>query len=318
MLSGDLAILGQNIANTIETYKKRYLRHNIEFYFEDAKIGSIDGLKAYEALVNAKKVDMLIGGTSSNGTIAGAPLINSSKTVLITPLTGGSNIDKAGPYVFRIGNSDVLNGYQQAELFIKRGFTKVALYTEETEYTQDIAHFFREKFKELGGEIVFDENFHPKNTDFRAEITRLRSKKPNAVFVGTQTGLAFGIFVKQFRELGADKHTEIHTNFLAASNPDAFEAAGESIYGVHYMAPFYDASYISLKKFFNEYEKDHKMQPPIAFHTAGTVDALNMLQNYLDTYKEYSREGFRKYLLSEVNNYHGLMGTYSFNKEGNC
>ena len=318
VLSGDLAVLGDNIAKTVETYKKRYLRHPIEFHFEDAKKGSMDGLRAYESLINAKKVDMLIGGTSSNGTIAGAPLINSSKTVMITPLTGGSNIDQAGPYIFRIGNSDIINGVEQAELFINKGFKKVAMYTEETEYTQDIAKYFRKKFEALGGKIVFDEDFLPSNTDFRAEITKLRSKKPQALFMGTQTGLAFGIFVKQLRELGGDKGVEIHTNFLAASNPDAFEAAGDAIYGVNYMAPYYDSNFPALKKFFKEFREDHGKNPAIEFHTAGTVDALNMLQDYLDTSQKYSKEGFRTYLLKNIKNYKGLMGEYSFDEHGNA
>jgi branched-chain amino acid transport system substrate-binding protein len=318
VLSGDLAVLGKNIVNTIETYKKRYLRHAVKFIYEDARKSSLDGLKAYQRLINLEKVDFLIGGTSSNGTMAGAPLINKSKTVLITPLTGGSNIDQAGPYIFRIGNSDILNGYQQADYFIDRNLRRAALFTEETEYTEDIAKFFRERFLKRGGSIVFDKNFLPNSTSFKTEITLLKKKKPEALFMSTQTGLAFGIFIKQLHELMSDEKIEIHTNFVAASNPDAFQAAGDFIYGIHYMAPSYDRSNPALKKFFAEYKQDHKIDPPIAFHTAGTVDALNMLQSYLDQADSYDREEFRKYLLSTIKNYQGLMGSYSFDQDGNA
>ena len=319
VLSGDLAVLGKNIANTVETYRRCCLRHPVEFILEDARKNSLDGLRAYHQLINVQRVDMLIGGTSSNGTIAGKALVNSSRTVLITPLTGGSNIDQAGPYIFRIGNSDVLNGYQQAEYFIKQGLRRIALFTEETEYTQDISRFFRERFTRLGGELVYDQNFLPDSVNFRAEITSLKARNAQAVFMSTQTGLAFGIFVKQLRELGGLANVEIHTNFLAAANPDAFEAAGNAIYGVYYMAPVYEKNNPQLKKFFALYRQDHGVDPMIAFHTAGTVDALNMLQDYLDTTSgRYERDGFKDFLLTRIKSYHGLMGTYSFDGEGNA
>ncbi|MBN8550556.1 MAG: ABC transporter substrate-binding protein [Deltaproteobacteria bacterium] len=318
VLSGDLAVLGDNLAKTVETYKKHHLRHPIEFVFEDARKSSIDGLNAYRKLIDIEKVDVIIGGTSSNGTLAGAPLVNSSKTVLITPLTGGSNIDKAGPYIFRIGNSDILNGTQQADILRKEGYSRVALITELTEYTQDIAKFFREQFVKEGGKIVFDEDFAPDSTSFKSLITKMKAQKPEAIVMATQTGLAFGLFLRELRELNGLPPTKIFTNFVAASNPDAFKAAGDSIYGVNYLAPAYDKDNPKLVQFFAEFKADHGSDPAIAFHAAGTYDALEMLQAFLDENKVFDREKFQQYLLTNIKNYHGLMGTYSFDAEGNA
>src|SRR5690349_3697133 len=108
ILSGDFANLGQNVVRTVQTYERHRLRHRLAFEFEDARLSSQDGLRAYAALVSGKHVDVLIGATTSNGSVAAAPLINSSKTVMLSPVTGGTSVDNAGDYVFRIGNSDVL------------------------------------------------------------------------------------------------------------------------------------------------------------------------------------------------------------------
>jgi branched-chain amino acid transport system substrate-binding protein len=318
VLTGDAAVIGTNIEKTISTYKKRYLKHPITFVFEDAKKGSAEGLAAYRRLVDVEKVDLLIGGTTSNGTLAGAPLVNASKTVLITPLTGGSNIDQAGPYIFRIGNSDVLNGYQQADLLLDRKLTEICLITEQTAYTTDMAKFFRERLQARHGRLVCDEEFLPDLTDFRSLILRIKAAKPAALFMSTQSGLAFGLFVKQFRQLSGDARVEIHTNFLSADNPEAISAAGDAINGVHYLAPAYDRSNPQLISFFSEFKQDHGSDPAIAFHTAGTVDALNMLQAYLSKAGNFSREGFQSYLLTEIKEYQGLMGRYSFDKDGNA
>ena len=321
LLTGDFAILGENIEKTVQTYQKRYLRHPIRFIFEDAKKSGADGLNAYKKLIELDHVNMLIGATSSNGTMAGAPIINRSQTVMISPVTGGSNVDGAGEYIFRIGNSDILNAYQQADIFIAKGIKRVALFTEQTEYTQDIASHFREYFKSKGGEVVFDEDFLPDSTSFKSIIARLNTKKPQAIFMSTQTGLAFGIFIKEFRQIAAENTAEIHTSFVAASNPDAFKAAGEAIWGVKYLAPAYDKSNPKLIKFIAEYKVDHGTEPAITFHTAGTVDALDMLQDYLDTIPKdghFENKAFHDYLLSKIKNYKGLMGQYSFDKDGNA
>ena len=318
ILSGDLAILGDNARKTIETYKRHYLRRPIEFIFEDAKKGSKDGLRAFQSLINLSHVDMLIGPMTSNGIIAGSELINSTKTVLITPSTGGSNIDRAGQFIFRVGNSDVLNGIQQAELFKERGLLKIGLLTEETEYTTDIAISFRKRFAEIGGQIVYDQNFLPDNSDFRSQITSMLKNQPQAVFVSTQTGQAFGVFVKQLRLAQPNRNFEIHTNFVAASNPDAFSVAGSSIYGSYYMAPSYNRANPKLQEFLEWFRKDHNSEPAIAFQAAGIVDALNMLQSYLDEHGPYISQDYQKWLLANVKDYQGLMGKYSFDEDGNA
>jgi branched-chain amino acid transport system substrate-binding protein len=319
VLTGDLAILGQNVTKTVETYKKHYLRHNLQFVVEDAKLSSVDGLKAYQKLINIDHVGMIIGACSSNGTMAAKTLINSAKVPTVTIVTGGKNIDEAGEFVFRVGNSDTLNGVQEAQSFIQKGQKHVALIAEETEYTQDIAKAFIATYASLGGELVFNSNFLPGTADFRSEVTTIKSKKPDGIFMPTQTGTALGIFLKQWDEQqGGNKMVPVHTTFVAAPNPDAHQIAGDLIYGVFYMAPEYDQKSLRLKDFLEWYRKDHGTDPAIPFHTAGTVDTLDMLQQYLDAHGTFDGVSFKEYLLKNVKNYHGLMGTYSFDGEGNA
>ena len=317
ILSGDLGVLGQNIVDTITTYTKHFARHRLTVFTEDAKLSSTAGLSAYQKLININHVDLIIGGCSSNGTMAAKALINASRTPTITVVTGGRNIDQAGPYIFRIGNSDTLNGRQEADNFIASGLKRVALLAEETEYTQDIANAFRPRFTELGGTLAFQQNFLPNSTDFRSEITLIKKAAPQAILMPTQTGTALGIFVKQWREQAGSLDIPIHTSFVAAPNPDAHKIAGAAILGVYYMAPNYDASNPRWQDFASRYYSDHGRNPPIPFHTAGTVDALDLLQKYLDETPSYSKEGFQQFLLTRVKNYHGLMGIYSFDAEGN-
>jgi ABC-type branched-subunit amino acid transport system substrate-binding protein len=317
LLSGDWAELGGNIEKTIRTYQKHYLRHPVEFTFEDAKISGIDGLKAYQNLINVKHVDLLIGATSSNGTMAGAPLINSSRTLMISPVTGGSNVDNAGEWIFRLGNSDVLNGKLQAEILKKRGLNKVAVLTEETEYTLDIAKVFEAAFREGGGEISYSNTFQPSTTDFRSQLTLLLRSKPAAIFIPTQTGSALALILNQLSQLGTFDG-EIHTTFTAADNPDANALARGKFKGLHYLAPAYAKDHPRLKEFLEFYRSEHKREPLILFHSAAVIDALDILQAFLDKAGHYNSDKFRTHLLTSVKNYSGLLGHFSFDEAGNA
>ena len=132
----------------------------------------------------------------------------------------------------------------------------------------------------------------------------------------TQTGTALGIFVKQWEEVGGNK-IPIHTTFVAAPNPDARTIGGDRMIGVQYMAPNYNQVNEKSKRFFELYKQDHKIESSIPFHTAGTVDTLDMIQLYLDKYPAFDKQKFAEFLINEVKNYQGLMGTYSFDKDGN-
>ncbi len=317
VLSGDLSILGDNAVKTIATYEKYYLRHPLHFSFQDAKINSTDGLSAYQHLINVQAVDILLGVCTSNATVASSSLINSSKTVTFAVATGGYSIDKAGSYVFRVGNSDVLNGIQQSNFFIGKNLKRVALLTEQTEYTQDIAKAFRAEFVAQGGALIFDQEFSPGTSDFRSLILKIKQADPKAIFMPTQTGTSLGLFLKQWHAQGGGL-LPIYTTFVAAPNRDAHAIAGDKILGVGYMSPSYNESSPRLDDFFAHFSRDHGALPSIAFHSAGIIDSLDILQLYLDqTGGRYRNEDFQKFLSTDIKEYPGTLGTFSFDDEGN-
>jgi branched-chain amino acid transport system substrate-binding protein len=316
ILSGDLAVVGDNIRKSVQTYQELHPKRNLEILFEDARLGSSDGLRAYRKLISVDKVDIAIAACTSNGTMAASPLFTASRIPVISVSTGGSNIDKAGEFVFRIGNSDSLNGTEQAEYFNKRGIRRVAVVTEQTEYTQDITRFFAPRFTELGGEVIFNQEFIPGTDDFRAILVKLRALNPEAIFIPTQTGTALGIILKQWHQLAPDSRAEIHTTFVAGPNRDAHQVAGNLIVGVLYMEPTFSESNERRKRFFAKYRELFGTEPAIPFHTAGLVDTLDLVSKYLDTHAKFEQDSFRTFLLS-IKDYDGMLGNISFDKDGN-
>ncbi|MEZ4753845.1 MAG: ABC transporter substrate-binding protein [Bdellovibrionota bacterium] len=317
ILSGDLAVFGQSDLQAAKLYLKNYSRHDIKLIEEDARLSSSDGLRAYQKLINLDHVDVLIAAGTSNGIMAAKGLVNSSQTVTLMASTGGYNIDKAGPWLFRIGNSDTLNGIQQAKLFIDKGIKNVALLTELTEYTTDISKAFKDEFLSLGGKLSYDDSFLPNTTDFRSQATAIIKTKPEAIFMPTQTGTALGIFVKQLRLQEGNTKLDVHTTMVAAPNPDAHKIAGKHIIGVYYMDPSYGKDGAKYKEFIKLYKHEYGEEPATAFHVASVLDCLEHLQNFLDLNKNFSNTKFKDYLENKVGNYCGYMGCYTFDSDGN-
>lgn len=316
ILSGDLAVVGDNIRKSVEAYQKLSQNTRLKIIFEDARLSSRDGLQAYQRLINVEGVHVAIAACTSNGTMAGVRLFEQSKTPVISVSTGGSNVDRAGDFVFRIGNSDSLNGIQQADFFLENGLKRVALLTEQTEYTQDIGRFFRDRFRERGGDLTFDDEFLPGTADFRTVATRISKTRPDAIFVPTQTGTALGIFLRQWRQAGGSMDVPVHTTFVAGPNREAHVAAGPYIIGVHYMAPAFSESSERRKKLFRTFKELFGEEPTIPFHTAGIGDTLDLLAKYLERHPKFDQETFRSFLLG-VRNYDGMLGELTFDENGN-
>lgn len=313
ILSGDLAVVGDSIRKSVEAYQELFPYPRLEFVYEDARLSSQEGLQAYRRLINVTGVDLVIAACTSNGTMAGISLFEQTKTPVISVSTGGSNIDRAGDFVFRIGNSDSLNGIQQADYFLQNKLTRVAMLTEQTEYTQDIARFFRDRFHGQGGTLALDEEFLPGTSDFRTIATRIREAAPDAIFIPAQTGTALGIFLRQWHKAKGKVNVPVHTTFVAGPNRDAHAAAGAHIVGVHYMDPAFSEANERRKQLFLTYKR---LFGTIPFHTAGIADTLNLVSQYLKENPRFDQETFRSFLLN-VRHYDGMLGELTFDEHGN-
>jgi ABC-type branched-subunit amino acid transport system substrate-binding protein len=105
LLNGDYAALGENIVDTLklridEINDNGGIRgKEIELVVEDSGLSGKDGLSAMSKLINVDKVKYIIAGMTSNGTLASADLINTSHTITMVPVTGGSNIDNTYSFI---------------------------------------------------------------------------------------------------------------------------------------------------------------------------------------------------------------------------
>jgi ABC-type branched-subunit amino acid transport system substrate-binding protein len=315
MTTGNLAFLGENIVNSAHLAAEKLGRTNdVDFIIED--VGNLEGqgksaVSAAQKLTDIDKVDFIIDGMTSNGTLASASVINRSKVVMITPLTGGENVDMSGEYIFRNGPSDILGGTTPAQdIVTKFGLKKVALITDNAEYTLDIVKHFKKSFT---GIVVSDQVIQPDGNDYRTVITKIKSTKPEAVFINTATGVSARYVIKQIRELGIK--VPIFANFLAYG-PDLLSVAGQYVEGVYIYDPEFDQNSSDVTDFLLAYKNKFGHESPITFHTTGTYDALRMGLEAVDSVGTNGID-IHDYLLKNIQNWKGFNGKVSFDLSGN-
>jgi branched-chain amino acid transport system substrate-binding protein len=319
LLTGDFAVLGENIVQTARLAADEVNKNGgingrpLELVIEDSKLDSRSGVAAMQKLVNADGIRYIIGGMSSNGSVAAAPIANAAHAVDLTPVTGGKNVDEAGDYIFRIANSDVLAGRDLANAMLKMGYKNVGVVGAVTEYTIDIQKTFEKTITDQGGTIVVSEQFQPGTTDYRTMIAKVRAKNPQAVLVLSQLGTDAAYFVKQSREVGYNP--PLFTDFTFATNGNVKQILG-SLDGIYFTDPAYDANNAKTKAFFALYKATYKTDPAIPFHAASTYDGVMMLAEALRAEGDDSAK-VQQYLSTNIKNYHGLMGTYSLDAQGN-
>jgi branched-chain amino acid transport system substrate-binding protein len=319
LMTGDFAVVGENIRDTA-TLAVEEINQNggidgrmVELVIEDSKCDSKTGLSAVSKLINVDKVKYIVGGMCSNGTIAAAPLANQNKVIIMTPVTGGQNVDDSGEYIFRTANSDLLAGIDLARSMIDMGYTKVGAATEITEYTLDIKKSFKAEIERLGGQVVTEEDFQPGTSDFRTTVAKMKASGVQAVLVASQTGISGAHFVAQSKQQGFN--VPMFSDFTFVSNSDAKKIVG-NFDGIYFADPDYDTNDASLKSFFTKFEQKYGHAPIIPFHTAATYDAIHMIVNAIEKSGDDSSK-VHDWLLKNIKNYKGFMGTYSLDEKGN-
>jgi branched-chain amino acid transport system substrate-binding protein len=158
-------------------------------------------------LVTQDKVNLILGEVASSRSLAIAPIADLNKVPMITPTSTNPKVtkdgDKTRPFVFRVCFIDPFQGTIMAKFSREQlKITNVAILRDVgNDYSVGLADFFSKKFQELGGKIVGDQSYKAGDQDFKAQLTAIKGKKPEAVYVpGYYTDVA--LIARQAKELG--------------------------------------------------------------------------------------------------------------------
>ena len=174
----------------------------------DNKSEATEATNAMQKLISQDRVVGVIGPNLSSAVIASTAVSGSAKTADITPM--GTNpkvtVDDAGkvkPYNFRACFIDPFQGTVMARFaFDTLKVRKAAIMIDNSsDYSKGLAQFFKEEFVKAGGQVVGEEMYLQKDTDFKAALTKLKAADPDFLYVPGYYQ-EVGMIVKQAKELG--------------------------------------------------------------------------------------------------------------------
>jgi len=251
----------------------------IKLVLEDGKCDPQAAGTAAQKLVNVDKVKIVIGGACSGETLAAAEITEPAKVILISPSASSPKVTNAGDFVFRTYPSDALAGriaakYAYNELSRRRA----ALITELTDYSQGLREVYKKTFAELGGTIVADETYATGDTDFRTQILKIKTAKPDVIYVVPQT-LTPGIAIlKQLRESGVEAQL---TTAEVLLDRQAVKDNAKVLEGVIGVEPAVDWEGNAKAKAFRDAHRARYGADPGSF-SANAYDAVYLVKEAID------------------------------------
>ncbi len=162
-----------------------------------------EAVVAVTKLLTQDKVHAILGEVASSRSLAIAPLCQKYKAPMVTASSTNPKVTQVGDYIFRVCFIDPFQGAVMANFATDnlKAKTAAVFRDQKSDYSMGLADAFVKRFTERGGTVVDDQSFVSGDIDFKSQLTALRDKKPDVVFVpGYYTEV--GLIAKQARSLG--------------------------------------------------------------------------------------------------------------------
>jgi len=219
------------------------------------------------ANVSRKQIDLdgvaaIVGAVMSKNSLAIAPICQSKRVPMVSPASTNPEVTKKGDYIFRVCYIDSFQGATMANyVYNNLKLTKAAvIYDNGNDYNKGLAKFFEGQFKTLGGTIVASEAFtdEDKTTDFRALLTKIKSKRPEFLYSPNYYTASAPIMM-QAKELGLDVPTGGGDGW---DSPKLVEIGGEDVEGGVFTNHFSkDDPRPEVQHFIKKYEEKYNTEP---------------------------------------------------------
>jgi branched-chain amino acid transport system substrate-binding protein len=197
---------------------------------------------------------LLIGPTLSSEAKKADPIaVRAGLTILATSNTA-QGITTLGPCVFRNSLAEEQVVPEAVARAVARWKVKTAavIYGDDDQFTKSDFDIFKAALDAHGVTIVDVETFRKKDVDFKSQLTKIASKKPDLLVVGAFQEEAVKIVV-QAKQLGLNAHA-IGGNGL--NSPKFIELAGPAAEGVVVGAAYYPGnSYGGNREFVARYKQ---------------------------------------------------------------
>ena len=282
---------------------------DVQMIYEDDQIKPEVGRQVTEKLLQSDKVDVLTGYNWSNVLLASVKPAVDAKTFIISGNAGPSQLagEACSPWFFSASWQNDQTPMALGELLNQRNVKKLFVLAPNYAAGKDMAAGVKKTFK---GEIVGEEYTRwPGQVDFSTELSKVRSVKPEAVWV-FYPGQAGAQFVQQYSQAGLLGQIPIYSSFTvdALTLPQLKDLALGHVSTQEWVQ---DLDNPANKKFVADFRKKYGRYP--SYYSAQNYDAAMLIASAVVATggKLDDKDAFRAAL--EKANFQSVRGKFRYN-----
>jgi branched-chain amino acid transport system substrate-binding protein len=302
-----------NGAGGLEVGGKKY---QIELVIEDNESKAESAVAAQTKMITQDEVLIIIGPQASKQAVPAGQVANDNETPMISPWSTNPNTTLNRPWVFRACFMDDFQGPAAAKFVTQEfGFTKAAvLYDIASDYPKGLADFFKTAWEGLhgAGSVVAFESFTTKDTDFSAQLTKIRDSEAEFLFT-PQYYNEVALIAQQAHQLGFNKPIVGSDSWGSA---ELIPLCGKDCYGQFFTTHYAAAGATgATKDFIDKYNAKYGYVPDDV--AALTWDAFNLAKQAMQNCGKITGDlkADRKCVrdaLAQVTDFAGITGTMTF------
>jgi branched-chain amino acid transport system substrate-binding protein len=318
-LSGPEAAFGQATVQGVRLAAEEInaaggvLGRKLRLVIEDDQGKPEEAASVVTKLITKDDVVAVIGENSSNQSLAAAPICQGNGVPMISPSSTNPKVTKVGDYIFRVCFTDPYQGKALAA-FVRNDLearTAAILRDNKNDYSVGLAEFFTKEFTALGGKVVAQQNYVGGDSEFRPQLTAIRTAKPDIVFIpGFYTEV--GQIAIQARDLG------INVPLVGGDgwdSPKVIEIGGQSVNGSYFSDHYFVGDPRPLtQRFVSEIRKRYGKNPEA--NASLGYDALQILAAAIRKAGSLDRKAIRDNIAT-TSDYQGVSGTVSMGPDRN-
>ena len=316
-LTGGIAHLGKDNENgarlAVEEANAAKIKidgKDVKFVFvgEDDQADPKVGATVAQKLVDAK-VAGVVGHLNSGTSIPASPIYNQAGIPVISGSATNPKLTEQGfKTQFRVVGRDDQQGPAVAQYLADNNKPKtVAVIDDATAYGEGIANEVEKTLKAAKVTVLPREKGTDKTTDWKAILTKLRGRNPDAVFYGGMDATG-GPLLKQGRELGIKA---VFAFGDGACTDEMAKLAGEAAEGLLCSQAGLPVE-AADKKFLDAYKKKFNQDPIL--YSPFTYDAANIL---IQAMQKANSADPKKYLPEVAKiDFNGVTGKIAFDNKG--
>jgi len=275
--------------------------------YQDHKCNPQEAVSILEQFSTIKNIKILTSATCSGTVLAMAPKLETKDSLLMGTIVTTPKISGVSPYVFRNWASDDSEAKLFANEIKKRGYKKIGVIHEETDYAKGLMISLKKYLNNADIEII-TESYVPDATDMRTQLSKLKSEDIEMLFISPQTITSGDRVLKSMIDIDF-KPAQLFVNdnvIKAEQHLKNYPELLENAIGADYVMDMTHTQEF-LEKYKEVYGKDC-IQPNIC---AGVYDAVNLLAQAIEE-NGYDVNKIKDYL--ETTEYQGITGTISFDE----